>query len=181
MPDVFIGNATKQVYEFSYWIAERKAPITQRVPILGQVRLAAQLTPDEVTNLKLVNAKYGLTEVDRLGNAPENFSGYLISDKPIRPDVIKRAAHMRDMVLANQGKRMRAEAAIAMVNTIEAETSTPADNYEISVAEIEPDRGFSNPEDDHTAEGWRIDRHAPPGAPPPTRRKGRRLADFAKL
>ena len=162
MTAVFIGNATKQILQFAYRLPERKQIITQTVPIWSQVELTVDCSQPDIDAIMDQWSKYGLVNVTEMG-VVKGFEGYLISiGKPISGTTLKDATDLVREVLIERGKEMRADAAVAMINTIEHETGTIARNYEISVAEEEPRRGFANPNDPHVAEGWRADRNQRP-------------------
>jgi hypothetical protein len=175
MTYVYIGNATKQALQFAYRLPERKAPITQHVPVGGQKRLTEDMSQLDIDAIFEQWGKYGLTKVEELDSRRGSFDGYLISvGKPMTQDKMQRAAKYREAVLDARGRKTREEAALAMINTIERESNTIAKNYEVSVAEIEPSTGFTNPDDHHVAEGWRADRDQRPDMPPtpvPSRRR----------
>ena len=172
---VYIGNATKQVLQFCYRVPERKGAIVQTVPILGQTRLSVDMDRPQIDALIEQWAKYGLVEITEADRIQGEFEGFLLSvGKPIPAEKLKRAAVKKDDVLGRRGEVLRREAALAMVNTIEAESGgRQARQYEISVSEIEPEQGFANPRDKHIAEGFRIVTDNP--GPRPGRR-GRRSA-----
>ena len=171
MTAVFIGNATKQILQFAYRLPERKQTITQPVPIWSQVELTVDCSQPDIDAIMEQWGKYGLVNVTSMGSA-KDFEGYLISiGKPITGSTLKDATDMRMDVLIERGEEMRADAAVAMISTIENETGTVARNYEISVVEEEPKRGFANPNDRHVAEGWRADRNQRPDMPDQGRRR----------
>ena len=178
MTAVYVGNATKQILEFVYRLPERKQPITQHVPIYKQVKLTPDFSAPDIDAILTQWGKYGMVNCTEMESVRKDFEGFLISvGKPIPLDKLERAAYYRSEVLEERGKKMRAEAAVAMINTIENETGTVAKNYEISVAEIEPPQGFSRPNDRHIAEGFRAERDARPNMPtpePPKRARRRR-------
>ena len=166
MVAVFIGNATKQILQFGYRLPERKQPITQSVPMWGQVMLTVDCGKPDIDAILEQWGKYGLVDVSEMDSVRSDFEGYLISiGKPIPYDKLEMATEYRNSVLIERGKAMREEAAVAMINTIENETGQIARTYEVSVAEIEPQRGFANPNDKHVAEGWRADRDSRPDLP----------------
>lgn len=165
MTAVFVGNATKQILQFAYKLPERKQTITQVVPIWSQVQLTIDCSQPDIDAIMEQWGKYGLVNVTEMSHA-KDFEGYLISiGRPIASSTLKDATEMRIDVLIERGEEMRANAAIAMINTIEHETGTIAKNYEISVVEEEPRRGFTNPNDRHISEGWRADRSQRPDMP----------------
>jgi hypothetical protein len=166
MTDVFIGNATKQILEFAYKLPERKL-VTQRVGVFKQVRLAVDCSQKDIDAIFEQWGKYGLVNATEIESVRKDFEGYLISvGKPIASEKLARATHYREDVLVERGKQLRKDAAIAMMNTIENETGQIAKNYEVSVAEIEPRAGFTNPDDSHVAEGFRAEREERPQSPP---------------
>ena len=177
MPAVYVANATKQYVDFSYRLPERKSLVTIRIPMLSQVQLSPKdMSQPEVSAVMAQWEKYGILDASKLERVPETFAGYLISvGKPVPSARLQKAVAYRDLVLEAQGRKTRTEAALAMAQSIELATGneTPARQYEISVAEIEPEGGFTNPQDTHLAEGFRVTND---GLPPASERQasGRR-------
>jgi hypothetical protein len=170
---VYIANATKQRLQFAYRLPERKAAITQPIPIFGQERLSGDFSQPDIDSIMEQWGKYGLVKIEDLESARKRFDGYLISiGKPIPEEKLKRAIKYREAVLDGHGKILREQAAVAMINTIESESGAVARNYEISVVEEEPRGGYA-PNLTHVAEGYRADRDSRPGSPPS---RGRRRA-----
>jgi hypothetical protein len=176
MTTVYIGNATRQVLHFAYRLPERK-PITQMIRYGAQSPLTVDCSQPDIDALLNQWGKYGLVKLDELESSRKSkeFQGYLISiGKQIPQSIMDKAAKYRDEVLASHSEKARKEAAEVMVHTIENETGEIAKTYEISVAEIEPQQGFTNPNDPHVAQGWRIDRDQRPNMPPlPSARRHR--------
>lgn len=172
---VFIGNATKQHLAFVYRLPERKAAITQQIPMGTQKKLTEDMSQLDIDAIMDQWGKYGLIPYTELEAGKIDFSGYLIAvNNPIPGAVMDTAVEYRADVLRQLGREQRELAALEMVRTIERTVPTPATQYEMSVAEEIPQHGFQNPADSHTAEGWRINNDRP--NMPETPRGGRRRA-----
>ena len=177
MTAVYIANATKQILHFSYRLPERKTTITQVVPFLRQTKLGPDMSQQDIDSIIEQWGKYGLIKADELESRRGKFQGYMISvGKPVSQAIMDKATKYREMVLLKEGVEFRKTAALAMVNTIEAETKTPATEYEISIAEEIPEGGFKNTTDLHTAEGYRITGDRPNMPEKPSGRRSRRAA-----
>jgi hypothetical protein len=173
---VYIGNATKQVLQFAYRVAERRGPIVQTIERLSQEKLSWDMTPHDIDRLLEHCAMYGFVNVSEMEQVKGDFEGYVISvGRPIPSTKLVNAYEKRQTMLEERGKVIREQAAVVIDEMVSAESHMPPNTFEISVAEIEPERGFENPEAKHIAEGFRIQRG--PSAPPPDpKRVKRRVA-----
>jgi hypothetical protein len=187
MTAVFVSNSNRQVFEFSYRLPEHRRYFLQTIPICSQVKLTPDCSQQDIDALFEQWTKYGICRVERLGvRQAIPFNGLLISiGKPVPVGAIANAYQIMQDVKVAEGKRIRTEAALAMASTIEAQSKEIAKNYEISVAEEIPARGFVNPDDMHVAEGYRISAVPDGQGPPPPgprieqpsgRRRSRRAA-----
>jgi hypothetical protein len=158
MTKVFIANANKQFYDFGYRIPGRKLPVVQRIPPFGQTVLKPSFDPDQLDRLIETFEAYAFVDIRRLEQADHmSFGGMIVAfDEPVPEDTILAAIKMREAVLNSAGAELRKIAAIEMINTIKKGSKLPPHEYEISVAEIEPDKGFERPEELHIAEGWKM-------------------------
>lgn len=182
MTACFIANCTKQNLQFVYRLPEHKRPITQIVPYGQQKKLGQDMSQLDIDSIRAQWDKYGLIELQELESHRHKFQGFLISfNKPVSADKLKLAAKYREAVLNTTGREFRKSSAVIMADTIARETGIRHDTYQFTVSQIEPDQGFANGDDSHTAETYVIsnDPNAPPPAgndlTPPGRR-GRRAA-----
>jgi hypothetical protein len=163
MPELYIGNVSKQIQMFAYRTPERTGIVTQTIPIGGQIRVApngvnADLSTIEIDAIINQHRIYGIVSVDNLGSSSGPFNGLVYAiGKPISVEKLHKAMRRKEEELKKLGQQIRQEAALAVNSQIEEQIGGPLRQLEMSVAEEEPRGGYS--EDlDHTAEGIRVTR-----------------------
>jgi hypothetical protein len=164
MPELYIGNVSKQVQMFAYRSPERPGIITQIIPIGGQIRVApngikTDLTTPEIDSILEQHRMYGLTSVDDLDiirNSPFNSLVYCVG-KPISAEKLRKGMQKKEEALKAMGQRIRQEAALAVNSQIEEQIGAPLRQLEMSFQEEEPRGGYSD-DLDHIAEGVRVTR-----------------------
>jgi hypothetical protein len=180
MPELYIGNVSKQIQQFAYRALERPGIVLQTIPIGGQIRIApngarVDLTIQEIDYIIDQHKTYGIAPVDELDSMSLPFGGLCYSiGKSISADKLRRAMIKKDDALKVFGQRLRQEAALAVNSQIEEQIGAPLRNLEMSFTEEEPRGGYSD-DADHVAEGVRVTRladHGPPAAE--SGRRGRR-------
>jgi hypothetical protein len=167
MPELYIGNFSKQIHQFAYRSIERAGTIFQTIPIGGQIRIApngskTDLTTPEIDYILDQHRRYGIIPVEDIGDI-NAFSGLCYSiGKQISVEKLHRAMKKKDEALIAYGKRTREEAALAVNSQIEESIGGPLRELEMSFAEIEPKAGYDD-NIDHVAEGVRVTRKEPLG------------------
>jgi hypothetical protein len=162
MAELYVGNVSKQIYQFAYRSLERAGVIVQPIPIGGQIRIApngtkVDLTSPEIDYIVEQHRMYGMVPVDEVENAGP-FSGLCYSiGKPISVEKLHRAMRKKEEALKLFGQKMRQEAALAVNSQIEETVGAPLRQLEMSFAEEEPRAGYSE-DIDHLAEGIRVTR-----------------------
>ena len=179
MPELYIGNITKQIHQFAYRALERPGIVFQPIPIGGQIRIAPygaryDLTVQEIDYVLDQHKIYGMVSVDELDKI-DTTSGLCYSiGKQISVEKLRRGMQRKDEALQEYGKKLRQEAALAVNSQIEERIGAPLRNFEMSFTEEEPKSGYSD-EFDHISEGIRVTRLADHGSPlAETGRRGRR-------
>jgi hypothetical protein len=163
VPELYIGNASRQIFQFAYRFPERVGIITQVIPMGGQIRVSpngkiTDLSTLEIDSVVGQHRMYGLVAVDDIDTDRSNFSGLCYSiGKPISIDKLRKAIQRNDDKLKIQGQKMRQEAALAVNAQIEEQIGVPLRQLEMSFTEEEPRSGFAE-ELDHLAEGVRVTR-----------------------
>jgi hypothetical protein len=165
MPELYVGNVSKQIQMFAYRIPERIGIITQPIPIGGQIRVSpngttVDLSMPEIDAVLNQHKMYGLVSINELDDKGSPFSGlvYCIG-KPITAEKLRRAMQRKDDELKKFGQKIRQEAALAVNSQIEEQIGAPLRALEMSFQEEEPRGGYA--EDlDHLAEGVRVTREA---------------------
>lgn len=181
MPELYIGNMSKQIQQFAYRSPERPGVITQVIPIGGQIRVSpngqhVDLSTPEIDAIISQHRTYGLVSIDEVdkSQSPFNATCYSIG-KPISPDKLRRAMLKKEESLKIFGQKLRQEAALAVNSQIEESSGGPLRELEMSFTEVEPKGGYTD-DTDRAAEGVLVTRSAQPGAPTPINigQRGRR-------
>lgn len=165
MPELYIGNISKQIQMFAYRALERPGIVTQPIPIGGQIRVSpngstTDLTTPEIDAIINQHKVYGIVSVEDMGGNHNPFNGLVYSiGKAITPEKLRRAIEKQEDGLRKLGQKMRQEAALAVNSQIEEQIGAPLRNLEMSFQEVEPRGGYVD-DLDHPAEGVRVTRLA---------------------
>jgi hypothetical protein len=162
MPELYIGNATKQVHQFTYRSPERPGVIVQTIPMGGQVQISPNgvhrdLSTPEIDAIIAQHRTYGIISIEEVDQMQGPFDGLCYSiGKPISMDKLHRVMKKKDDLMQHFGQKMRQEAALAVNQQIEGQIG-PLRQLEMSFIEEEPKSGYS---DDltHLSEGVRVTR-----------------------
>lgn len=159
MPKLYIANASQQVHQFNYWLPETPRHLTIEVPIGGQIVVGNKDLPREVVDgIIAQHRQYGLCTPQE-GIRDPRFSGLCYSiDKPVSYTQLYELANKRRMILMEQGKKAREEAAIATdvaINDTMQQNQMPGrlNELEMSVEEVSRGQGIEGPE---ISEGVRV-------------------------
>jgi hypothetical protein len=165
MPELYIGNVSKQIFQFCYRSPERPGVIVQTIPIGGQIRISpngqhVNLSTPEIDAILEQHKVYGLVSIDDIDRLRGPFDGICYSiGKQISVEKLRRAMVKKDDSLKDFGKTMRQEAALAVNSQIEEQIGSPLRQLEMSFQEEEPKGGYAD-DTDHVAEGVRVTREA---------------------
>jgi hypothetical protein len=170
MPELYIGNVTKQIQMFAYRVPERQGVITQTIPIGGQIRVSpngytVDLTTPEIDAILTQHKAYGILAVEELDSKGGPFSGLVYSiGKQLTADKLFKGMKRREEEINKFGQRIRQEAALAVNSQIEQQIGRPLRELDMSFEEEEP-RGGYNDDLDHLAEGVKVTRKPAEGIP----------------
>jgi hypothetical protein len=165
MPELFIGNISKQVFQFAYRSPERPGVIVQTIPIGGQIRISpngqhVDLSTPEIESIINQHVTYGLVEIDEVDSKQNPHSGLCYSvGKAMTPEKLRKAMLKKEEALIEYGKKLRQEAALAVNSQIEGQIGAPLRQLEMSFQEVEPRSGYAD-DFDHIAEGVRVTRQS---------------------
>jgi hypothetical protein len=165
MPELYIGNISKQIFQFAYRSPERPGVIVQTIPIGGQIRISpngthVDLSTPEIELIISQHVTYGLVEIDAVDTKQSPHSGLCYSiGKAMTPEKLRRAMLKKEEALKEYGRKLRQEAALAVNSQIEEQIGAPLRNLEMSFQEEEPRSGYAD-DLDHLAEGVRITRQS---------------------
>ena len=177
MPELYVGNISKQTQMFAYRVPERVGIVTQTIQIGGQIRVSpngyiVDLSTPEIDAIISQHKAYGIVSVDDLSRSSSPFNSLVYSiGKPISAEKLHRAMRKKDEELNKFGQKIRQEAALAVNSQIEEQIGYPLRQLEMSFAEEEPKGGYSD-DLEHAAEGVRVTRAE--GPIPLEGRRGRR-------
>jgi hypothetical protein len=178
MPELYIGNVTKQIHQFAYRALERPGIVLQTIPIGGQIRVSPDgkkrdMTIQEIDYILDQHKTYGLISAEEI-NSKHNgpFNGGLVYSigKPLTPEKLHQAMLRKENALGEFGKKLRQEAALAVNSQIEEQIGAPLKELEMSFVEEEPRGGYTT--ENPVGEGIRVTRLATEG--PPVAETGRR-------
>jgi hypothetical protein len=175
MPELYIGNVSKQIQQFCYRSPDRPGVIVQTIPIGGQIRISpngqhVDLSPLEIDAIIAQHSAYGIVNVSDIDNKQSPFNGVCYSiGKPISAEKLRRAMLKKEEALGVFGQKLRQEAALAVNSQIEEQIGAPLRQLEMSFEEVEPKGGYAD-DVDHLAEGVRVTREAE-GVTPMRRRR----------
>lgn len=165
MPELYIGNVSKQIFQFCYRSPDRPGVITQTIPIGGQIRISpngvhVDLSPPEIDAIIDQHRAYGIVAIEDVDRLRGPFDGICYSvGKQISVEKLRRAMVKKEEALKAFGQKMRQEAALAVNSQIEEQIGAPLRQLEMSFQEEEPKGGYAD-EVDHMAEGVRVTREA---------------------
>jgi hypothetical protein len=165
MPELYIGNISKQIFQFAYRSPERPGVIVQTIPIGGQIRISpngqiVDLSTPEIEAILSQHRTYGLVDIDDVDAKQDPHSGLCYSiGKAMAPEKLRKAMLKKEESLKMFGQKLRQEAALAVNSQIEEQIGAPLRNLEMSFQEEEPRSGYAD-ELDHLAEGVRISRQS---------------------
>lgn len=179
---LYIGNATRQVIDFKYWVPGVKSPRSQIIPIGGQIMVGgstsdwSQADIDKIVAQHVVYGLVSLAEADK----QKSFSGMCWSvDQPIPPHKLMRLIDLNQGLLKRRGEEIQKMAALASAQRLQndlQEQQIPENltTLETSVAEVDPPNdGSYQP----VGEGVRVElSNTDDGAPKTPRLRGRRAA-----
>ena len=180
MPELYIGNVSKQIQVFCYRFPERPGFIQQLIPIGGQIRVSpngslVDLSTMEIDYVLNQHKTYGLVNVNDIDGKQSPFSGLCYSiGKPMTPEKLRRAMFKKEETLNSFGQKLRQEAALAVNSQLENQVGPQyRGQLEMSFEEIEPRGGYTD-DTSHLSEGVFVTKDAQPGAPTPIEMIGRR-------
>lgn len=117
---LYIGNATRQVYDFSFKLPEVETFRSQKIQPGTQERISGDLTAEEIDHIVKKHAKYGLISQDEIDRS-KAFHGTCYSvGKPI---TAARLAYLMDHnlgELVDLGRTIRQANAIAQNGNVES-------------------------------------------------------------
>ena len=167
---LYIGNATKQRFEFCYWVPDKQqsSPHRQTVEIGGQILVAGDYNPAQIDGIVAQHRDYGLIEVSEI-DSTKAFTGICYSvDKPIPAAKLARLIVINNDALIVRGRETRKLGAIAEHNRIEqlaqSEGLPVPDAYEMVIDEEKTNTRDQS--DGLLSETLNVTREAEPGTKP---------------
>ena len=178
MPELYIGNVSKQIQTFCYRSPERPGVIAQTIPIGGQIRISpdgrhVDLAPPDIDAILDQHRAYGIVDINDIDSKQSPFSGLCYSiGKPLTPERLRKAMFKKEEALKAFGQKLRQEAALATNLQMEEASGGRLRELEMSFEEQEPGGGYAD-NADHSSEGILVTKSAQPGTPTPINMAGR--------
>lgn len=159
---LYIGNATRQLQDFTYRLPEVPGVRNQMILIGGQIAISGDLNKRQIDAIIDQHEPYGLVAIEDIDRT-RPFVGLCYSvDREIVPGAIEKLMRHNTGVLVERGKSLRVAAAVVEENRISNQLSDndmrPLRNFEMSVVEENPQPSADGTEP--VAEGFRIKREA---------------------
>lgn len=159
---LYIGNATRQLQNFTYRLPEVPGARSQMILIGGQIAISGDLNKRQIDAIIEQHEPYGLIAIEDIDRT-RPFVGLCYSlDREISPGAIEKLMRHNTSVLVERGKSLRVAAAVVEENRINNQLQDndlrPLRNFEMSVVEESP---LPSPDGtEPVAEGYRIQRDA---------------------
>src|SRR5215469_4546973 len=163
MPELYIGNMSKQIQQFCYRIRERQGVIVQTIQIGGQIRVSpngrdTDLPVEMIDHILEQHRGYGIVSIDDVLEEGRAFDSTCYSiGQPITGEKLHRAMQTKERAVSEFGRKLREEAAVAVNSQIEETIGGPIRGLEMSFTEEEPKGGYAD-NMEHVAEGVRVSR-----------------------
>lgn len=170
---VYVANTTRQIQDFAWRALETNKLVRIPIEVGAQVMLPGDWQKEEIDHIVAQHARYGVISVDEIDRS-KAFIGLCYSvDKPIPVEKIRRALVTNQAVLEERGRELRKHAAVAAAQQVQNDNPTAGlTRMEMTIQEEREDGGAPA-----VNEGIRVDASAaPPTAPQPQGRGGRRRA-----
>lgn len=180
MSKLYIANATRQNYEFTYRLPEAPGAKVQTIPVGGQVIIAGgNLTTTDVDYILSQYKQYGLVSAEEMDNGRVPFSGLAYSlERPISADRLEKAMNRNIQNLVERGKKIMEEAAISVNNSIEhdmQEQQNDAGLSKLEMSVVEEESRVGDRSGPRLSQGVRVTRNDPSTSPKPVaKRAGKR-------
>ena len=174
---LYVGNATKQIFDFMYRVPETTGVRTQRIGIGTQIKVSGsngtELNQKQVDSIVAQHEKYGMVRVSEIDRT-KSFTGLCWDEKPISVSKLMTAIEHNTKVLIERGKKIREDTAVSGAAVLEnslLESGRPEALRETDVSFVEQNHDDTSPAAP-ISEGVIVKRED--SAPP--RQSGRRAA-----
>lgn len=179
--DLYIANPTKQAKQFSYFpinpdnvehlVAHRHQAKFLPVPVGGQAKIA-DLEEIDLNFILKQHEQYGMIEATEVDRQRGRVDLIYSVDRPVPARAIEKAVHRNDTALAQLGKEVRQQAAVAGHQGLDQaleqyNTPTTLKALEVEVTEVARDQRDTSGE---INEGVRVVSDPAEVAPPQRRR-----------
>lgn len=173
--DLWIGNATRQIYHFNYRVPDVAQPRTLRLDPGRQDRIR-DLTTEEVDFIVKNHLIYGLIPQDEIDQTQEFHGTCYAVDKPI---TAQRFSYLLDRnldELVERGRTIRRENAVAQTMTINQHLSESGRPERVQAMDmtVQQERQDPNNEVPQMSVGIMVTEDE--GRPPPSQGRPRRVA-----
>lgn len=171
MPKLFVANTTFQNVDFQYRLRESLKIYQQMIPIGGQIQISGDLSTPDIDYVVHQHAMYGMVRVDEIDRTKPFIGLCYDVDRRIDVEKMRRALAHNQEVLADRGKTIRQEAAMAVESAVEGQ------NVGLTGVEFTIEEEAKDGKDKEVSETIRVDRHAPPmtgSGKPPRAARGKR-------
>ncbi len=171
MANVFIGNGTKQVQSFMYWIpgVGGKKLVTKPIEPGKQIRLDGELDQEAIDRMVESNFKYGMRHMNEIHGPSVIGLIFNVGQQIPQARLQELMRHNHDVLLV-RGKKIRSETAVLNSQIIENsdEQNGLSGDRAVKTEMLEEYNPNSEREAEPMSEGYNVDPKALfPNMPPP--------------
>jgi uncharacterized protein YtpQ (UPF0354 family) len=135
---LYIGNCSKQTFEFNYWVGENKKYFTTVIRHGGQESVFEKGTRQDHEYIVDQHKIYGLIPVSEIDRSKEFVGLCYQYDKPITLDRLQTTFDHNDEVMAHASQEHRKIATLAMddiLNRSAQNSDATLQNFEVGIVE----------------------------------------------
>jgi len=176
---MYVGNATKQHFDFAYRMpGETKRIRQQRIEIGQQTQLSGELTQEEIDYIIQQHNPYGFAAASEIDHITEPMSLCYSVGKPISVVQLQKLMFQNENHLITLGRKLRLDAAVAGNEQLQQVVNESGRNETLRAMEasIMEDNHDDRDQQEPVSEGYRIIRNDSERGGRPTTRRARRKA-----
>lgn len=154
MTKLYVANATKQTFIFSYRLPEAKQTIQRTIP-MGTQLFFGDFSSEEIKSIVDQGKPFGMIRVDE-ANQARDYKGLIYSENyEVKQGKIEFMLRANDDMLDRQGQELRKEA--AMANVMGMNTQANNQNQTLNKVSMTVQQENEQPGSKQVSEGFRME------------------------
>ena len=138
MSHLYVGNCTKQTFEFNYWVGENKKFFTTLIRPGGQEDVYPKGNRSDHEHIVEQHQIYGLKPIGEIDRAKEFVGLCYQYDKPIPTDRLYAVFENNDKAMSHTSQELRKESTLSMDHMLKRsaqERDAKLQDFEVGVVE----------------------------------------------